>query len=171
VTDHLKAFRLRELFDVRSGEFHAKSELDAGDIPLISCGDLHNGLVGYFDISEEVRHSHALTVAYNGSWPIMTKFHPYEFGAKDDVAVLIPLQPMRDSLMLYIASLLNGMIWRYSYGRKCFRTKLQNVSLLLPVTLADGKEIIDERVPIELFNKAIIRVTGGTQQSIKRLFG
>jgi hypothetical protein len=81
-------FKLRELFRVRSGDFHAVNELDPGHTRLISCGDLNNGLVGYYDIPKDQRYGRTLTVAYNGSWPLTTKFHPYEFGAKDDVAVL-----------------------------------------------------------------------------------
>jgi hypothetical protein len=116
----MKETPVKELFEVRSGDCHATSELGPGKIPLISCGDIGNGLVDYFDIPEEWTYSRAITVAYNGSWPLTTKFHPYRFGAKNDVAVLLPLQPMKDSVMLYAAALLNRLVWRYSYGRKCF---------------------------------------------------
>src|SRR3990167_8251652 len=121
-----RTYKVAELFAVNSGDFHALSELDAGDVPLISCGDLNNGLVGYFDIPEKKRYDHAITVAYNGS-PLTTKFHPYPFGAKDDVAVLTPLKPMGECAVMYVAALLNRMTWRYSYGRKCFKEKLGSV--------------------------------------------
>lgn len=121
------------LFIVKSGNFHSMNELDAGTVPLISCGDLSNGLIGYFDIPDELTYQRVLTVAYNGSWPLMTKFHPYKFGAKDDVAVLIPRKPMKDTTLLYVAAVMNNMIWRYCYGRKCFREKLRQVSILIPM--------------------------------------
>ena len=117
----LRQRRLEDLFEVKSGDYHSMNELDAGNTPLISCGDTSNGLIGYFEIPDEFIYERALTVAYNGSWPLMTKFHPYRFAAKDDVAVLLPLQPMNDATLLYVAAMLNRMIWRYSYGRKCFR--------------------------------------------------
>ncbi len=125
--------RLSSLFTLRSGDFHATAELGDGNIPLISCGDTDNGLVGYFDIPIEKRHSMSITVAYNGQ-PLLAKFHPYEFGAKDDVAILTPLIPMQPSTLYYLAALLNNMTWRYSYGRKCFRTKLREVQIPVPVT-------------------------------------
>jgi type I restriction enzyme M protein len=165
----MEELRVKSLFEVRSGDCHATSELDVGDIPLISCGDLNNGLVGYYDIPPDWVYSHAITVAYNGSWPLTTKFHPYRFGAKDDVAVLMPFSPMKDSVMLYVAALLNRMIWRYSYGRKCFREKLQDVVLLLPVT-HDRLGAIDERLPDELFRRAFDRVSDHTRTSIEGLF-
>jgi hypothetical protein len=123
---------LGELFHVKSGDFHSTSELDTGNTALISCGETNNGLVGYFDIPEEFAYQHTLTVAYNGQ-PLTTKFHPYKFGAKDDVAVLLPYQPMQDTTLLYVASQLNSAMWRYSYGRKCFREKLRNVAIFVPI--------------------------------------
>lgn len=42
------------------------------------------------------------------------KVHPYSFAAKDDVAVLLPLKPLSDATLLYVAALLNRMIWPYS---------------------------------------------------------
>ena len=115
-------------------------------MPLISCGDTSNGLIGYYEIPAGLTYERVLTVAYNGSWPLMTKFHPYRFGAKDDVAVLIPREPMSDAALLYVAAALNSMIWRYSYGRKCFRGKLRNVSIFIP--MKDGK--IDEETIAKL---------------------
>lgn len=140
--------KISELFEVASGDYHAVAkELDEGAVPLVSCGDTDNGVIGYYDIPPNRRHKMALTVAYNGSWPIMSKFHPYEFGAKDDVAVLTPRQPMTTLTLLYVATLFNAMTWRYSYGRKCFRDKLRDVTLSIPtktvntVLMADDAKI------------------------------
>jgi type I restriction enzyme M protein len=110
-----------QLFSVQAGDFHATKELDPGSVPLVSCGDTNNGVMGYFDIPPERTYRHAVTVAFNGSWPLLSKFHAYEFGAKDDVAVLIPRVPLRQETLIYVAAMLNRMTWRYSYGRKCFR--------------------------------------------------
>lgn len=129
----MKKTRIVELFDVVSGDYHALKELDPGEVPLISCGDTDNGLVGYFNVPYNKTYERCLTVAYNGSWPLLSKFHPYRFGAKDDVAVLIPKKSMSDVALLYVAALLNRMTWRYSYGRKCFQKKLCNVEIPLPV--------------------------------------
>ena len=80
-----RSVALSELFDVRSGDFHAFTELDSGNIPLVSCGETNNGVIGRFDIPDDKIYGRCLTVAYNGSWPLLTKYHPYRFGAKDDV--------------------------------------------------------------------------------------
>jgi hypothetical protein len=126
---------INSLFEVKSGDFHKIAELDPGEIPLISCGDSANGLVGFYDIPPECTYHRAVTVAYNGSWPLLAKFHPYTFGAKDDVAVLTPRNPMLESTLLYIVALLNSNTWRYSYGRKCFKGKLLDFEIAMPIDL------------------------------------
>jgi hypothetical protein len=133
-----------DFFKVVSGDFHAVGDLDAGRVPLISCGDTDNGLIGFFEIPWAKTYERALTVAYNGSWPLLSKYHPYRFAAKDDVAVLVPRSPLNEPTLLYVAALLNRMTWRYSYGRKCFRQKLERVRLAVPTIGAADALRIDE---------------------------
>ncbi len=126
--------RLDDLFEVESGDFHATHELDPGEIPLISCGAVEEGVVGYFDIPQEQRYRNCITVAYNGSWPMLSKFHPYDFGAKDDVAVLVPREQMREPALLYVAAVLNLKTWRYSYYRKTFRARVRDTTIPIPMS-------------------------------------
>lgn len=126
-----KFFPITDLFKVKSGDFHATKELDQGKIPLISCGEYDNGLVGHFDIENEYMYSKTITIAYNGQ-PLTSKYHPYRFGAKDDVAVLLPLVDLDESTLIYIAAWLNHRRWRYSYGRKCFKNKMKQINIELP---------------------------------------
>jgi hypothetical protein len=136
--------KISELFVVESGDYHATKDLSPGAVPLVSCGDTDNGVMGYFDIPEDRIKRGAITVAYNGSWPIMAKFHPYRFGTKDDVAVLVPREKMGNLSLLYVAALLNHMQWRYSYGRKCFKEKLEGVWLPIPVIRTKDQVRVDE---------------------------
>ena len=136
--------RIGDVFEIRRGEYHATKELDAGHIPLISCGDTNNGLVGFYDIPQRFTYTHSLTVAFNGSWPLLAKFHPYRFGAKDDVGVLVPRLPMKESTLLYIAASLTRETWRYSYGRKWFAGKLVNFELALPARAIAGQKKLDQ---------------------------
>lgn len=144
---------ISEFFVVHSGDYHSLAELDPGDVPLISCGNTNNGFMGNYDIPADKTYQNCITVAYNGSWPLLAKFHPYPFGAKDDVAVLIPRQPMSETSLLYIATLFNNSVWRYSYGRKCFRQKLESFKLIFPVERRDGETWLDEPYIAKLFPK------------------
>jgi hypothetical protein len=138
--------RIGQLFEIRSGDFHATyRELGPGSIPLISCGDVNHGLVGYFDIPTEKQYSEVVTVAYNGQ-PLAAKFRPYVFGAKDDVGILVPRTHMNERALVYVATMLNAKRWRYSYGRKCFKTKLESVEVEVPVcTSSAGSRHLDLR--------------------------
>lgn len=142
--DEYSKVALELLFEVRSGDYHAVTkELDEGSTPLVSCGDVNHGLVGFFDIPRANRYRDAITVAYNGQ-PLTAKYRPYEFGAKDDVGVLVPRQPMTETTLVFITALLNARRWRYSYGRKCFKRKLEGVEVEVPLTVVDGLRELDE---------------------------
>ena len=137
------------MFRVRSGDIHAADkELAPGDIPLVSCGDLNHGLVGYFQIPDEQQYQDALTVAYNGR-PLTVKYRPYRFGAKDDIGVLEPVRPMSPHILLYVAAILNARRWRYSYGRKCFKRKLESIEIDLPVDMGRIERLL-EHAPLDM---------------------
>ena len=52
---------------------------------------------------------------------------------------------MSDGALVYVTAVLNALRWRYSYGRKCFKTKLQAVDIDVPiVTDASGALGLDE---------------------------
>lgn len=141
----LNPIALTDLFVLKSGDYHKATDLPNGSYPLISCGDKDNGLVRYCKAPSHHIYENCLTVAYNGS-PMTTKYHPYKFVAKDDVAVLVPRQPLRSTTVLFIQIMLLRETWRYSYGRKCFRAKLMRVAINLPVMGGDLDEDSMEEV-------------------------
>lgn len=150
---HVSQVPLSRLFEVRSGDFHSTAELDPGDTPLISCGETNNGLVGRFEIPKDKTYKRSLTVAYNGSWPLLTKYHPYEFGAKDDVGILIPKSKMQEATLLYVAAILSREKWRYSYGRKCYREKIPYVRIPLPMV---SDALLDEKWIADRFPRPVV---------------
>jgi len=127
--------------------YHNASSIPKGNIPLVSCGDLNNGIIRCCDLPQSKRYNNVITVAYNGQ-PLTTKFHPYVFGAKDDVAVCIPKMNFRLSTILYLQYIFNREKWRYSYGRKCFRDKLSRYKIQIPVKNDDSidEDIIEQIV-------------------------
>jgi len=132
---------LTRFFNIVSGDFHSVEELEAGEVPLVSCGDQDNGIIGFYTPPADKVYRNALTVAYNGDYPLMAKYHPYRFAAKDDVAVLHPKEPMKLSTILFIQMLLSREVWRHSYGRKLYKARLEKFELKIPVTAQGG---IDE---------------------------
>lgn len=114
---NLRPFALNSLFELIPGSYHSLGDLDTGEVPVVSCGSDDNGVAGYYNVSEHL-HRNRLTIALNGS-PLATKYHPYTFAAKDDVAICFPRRPMGLASLLFIQSVLEMERWRYSYYRKC----------------------------------------------------
>jgi hypothetical protein len=127
---------ITSLFHLHSGDYHKASAIPKGKYPLISCGEEDNGIIGYVDVPNTKLYRETLTIAYNGQ-PLATKFHPYEFAAKDDVAICLLKRELRISTLIFVQYLLNQERWRYSYGRKCFNEKLSRIKLRMPLR-SDG---------------------------------
>lgn len=136
----LKRVPLGTLFDLRPGDYHAEADLPPGTMPLVSCGDEDNGVVAFVEAPENHIYRHQLTIALNGR-PLTTKYHPYFFAAKDDVAVATTRTPLCLTTLLFVQAMLNRERWRYSYYRKCFMDKLRRFEMALPAT---GDGALDE---------------------------
>ena len=147
--------RLEQLFEIRTGDYHAVKELDPGKVPLVSCGDVNHGFIGFYDIPEVNRYQNAITVAYNGQ-PLTAKYRPYSFGAKDDVGVLLPRKEIGHKSLIYITALLNSKRWQYSYGRKCFNDKMKKVGISVPVSRRGGDWWIDEPLINSQFENIVV---------------
>lgn len=120
------------LFDLQPGHYHGLDELDEGSVPLVSCSIMDNGISGLYDIPPEMHYRNALTIAFNGT-PLATYLHPYTFGAKDDVAVAVPKSNLEPEVAVFIQAALNAERWRFSYYRKCYRARLERLTIRLPV--------------------------------------
>jgi hypothetical protein len=137
-------FELHELFDMAPGDYHVLGELPKGSIPVVSCGERQNGIAGFFDVPGP-HYRDRLTIALNGS-PLLCKYHPYDFAAKDDVAICTPKHPLRLTTLLFVQVALNRERWRYSYYRKCYMDKLRRFRIYLPAAHGEVDEETMEAV-------------------------
>jgi len=137
---NFKPFCLNSIYELVAGDYHSAANLPSGDIPLVSCGDANDGIMAFVTVPENRIYDHKLTIAFNGMNTLTTKYHPYRFAAKDDVALCTPRTPLRLSTEVFIQMMMNRERWRYSYYRKCYMDKLKRFAVPLPAK--DGK--IDE---------------------------
>ena len=135
-----KEFLLSDLFIINSGEYHSINNLKEGKIPLISCSDTENGIAGFYNISDDKTDKNCITITYDGK-PLTAKFHDYKFSAYDNVGILTPKEELKKTTLIFITILLNIERWRYGYGRKCYKQKLERLKIKLPIT---DKGILDE---------------------------
>ena len=135
---------LGSIYALEAGYYHSVGHLPSGTVPIVSCGDLDNGVCGYFDITQHV-YDHKITIAFNGA-TLSAKYHPYRFAAKDDVAVCTPKKPLRLTTQLFIQVMLGRERWRFSYYRKCYKEKLERVTVQLPMLMGEIDEEAIENV-------------------------
>ncbi|MCI9885467.1 N-6 DNA methylase [Bacillus altitudinis] len=136
--------------DFTSGSVHAISDVYEGDIPLISCKTEDNGIVGYYDVELVNQYNHCFTIAGDGSFPLTTYYHYNNVGSYDNVTIAPLKEELSLSTIFFLASRLNRMRWRYSYGRKCYSNKVKELKVLLPVN-EQGE--LDVNFIFQLFEK------------------
>ena len=122
---------IADLFELRRGDFHSIANLDPGPEMTVSRVTEDNGVAGYFDAPEHAvkyERGHITVSTVGGDAFVQLD----SFIATDNVVVLIPLQGFRLTTIFFIAFMLNYQKWRYSYGRQCYITKLQRVTIYLP---------------------------------------
>jgi hypothetical protein len=144
-----RSFNISELFDPKSGEYHNAGALPFGDIPLVSCGEKNDGVAKFVSVPNEHTYKDVLTIAFNGQ-PLTTKYRPYKFAAKDDVAVCVNKENFGREVLLFIKMMIEKEMWRYSFGRKCFLEKLLTVNIQLPIN--NDNEIDKEKIKTIIAN-------------------
>jgi hypothetical protein len=137
---NFKTFSLDSLFELSAGDYHNGSDLPSGNVPLVSCGDADNGITRFVSVPSEHVYNRKLTISFNGMNTLTTKYHPYDFATKDDVAICSPREPRRLSTLIFVQLMMAREKWRYSYYRKCFMEKLKRQSVALPASGGDVDE-------------------------------
>ncbi len=154
-------FRIGSLYNLHPGEYHSILDLNQGDTPIVACGGSNNGIAGYVQVPSEHIHANRLTIAFNGA-TLTAKYHPYSFAAKDDVAVCVPKLPLRLTTELFMQAMIGREQWRFSYYRKCFRQKLENTEVLMPVKQGSlDEDLMEEMIQAtsywEFLKKHLVR--------------
>ncbi len=150
-----KEFYLTDLFEtpIKTGNYHKSSELDDGNIPLVSCVSVDCGFEGFYNI-ENKNHimQNAITIASDGQ-PLTSFYHYYKFTTKDNVLICKPLKPYKFTTLLFFVTQINSLKWRFSYGRKCYENKVDQLKIFLPI---NSKNEIDEEYLNSVFKKTDI---------------
>jgi len=140
-TSDWKPFRYDFVFDVKKGKRLTKEDMNEGNTPYIGAIDRNNGVRQYID-SIPIHSGGAITVNYNGS--VGKAFYQEKpFWASDDVNVLYPNIKncpefrMNAYVALFIIPLIEKEQYRYSYGRKWKKDRMEQSIIHLPVK-SDG---------------------------------
>ena len=144
---NLKEIPISNIFQtpIDTGFYHVSSDLDKGKTPLISCSSINDGVEEYVDVEDEITvikrnkeeiikttYNKGITIASDGM-PLSTFYHYYKFCAKDNVLVCFPKREYRFTTILYLVSELNRLKWRFSYGRKAYKNKIDKIKIFIPL--------------------------------------
>lgn len=141
--------KVKKIFDVSYGNARVIHHYEKGDIPYVSSGSKNNGVASFVDTDENLFKHYGITVAAKGS--IGSAFvQPLDFVAsRDNVLVLEEKEGVSLSVeeKYFVASYINRIKWRFSYGRTLSKTRLRNMDLPDIKTFVDYEEMTKRLLP------------------------
>lgn len=124
-------FVLGDLFRIVKGKRLTQANMQEGTTPFIGASAKNNGCTNYIGNPENHHPAGLITVSYNGS--VAEAFYqPKEFVASDDVNVLYPKFPLNKFLALFIITVIFNEKYRFTYGRKWVKDKMEVAEIWLP---------------------------------------
>ena len=130
-TKNWKSFHFDDIFEIKKGKRLTKENMIEGGNPFVGAIDKNNGisnLIGQTPLFD----SNTITVSYNGS--VAEAFYqPYEYWASDDINILIPRFEITPFLGLFLCTVIKKEKYRFSYGRKWHKERMQTSTIKLPV--------------------------------------
>lgn len=124
--------KVNEIFHLEIARSKSADDYTNGEIPFITNTELNNGIVAYvepFD-DDKVISGPAICISGLGHATVHAgSFLPKGNGG-DSCTILLPRSDLSHTELVYYAALFNGLQkWRFSYGRKASRRRVENLDL------------------------------------------
>ena len=133
-------FRYDDIFIVKKGKRVTKLDLIPGNTPFLSAIDKNNGIREFAGLTP-LYDGNAITVNYNGS--VGEAFYQdCPFWASDDVNVLIPKFELNKYISMFLIALIRHEKYRFNYGRKWHKDRMEESVIMLPVTVDDKPDFV-----------------------------
>jgi type I restriction enzyme M protein len=133
-TKNWKYFELNELFSIKKGKRLTKADMNTGKTYFIGSSDSNNGLTAKIDV-EPIFKANTLTVNYDGS-VAEAYYQPEQYWALDSVNVLYPRFKLNPYIGLFIATIIRLEKYRFNYGRKWGKERMEKSKIKLPASNA-----------------------------------
>ena len=135
-------FLISDLFDVlgtKTTKLEILEQYGNGAYPYVTTQATNNGVAGFYNYYTEEGNVLTIDSAVLG----YCTYQKNNFSASDHVEKLIPKFKMNKYIALFIVTLLNQEIYRYSYGRKSNQIKIRNTIIKLPKKIENGLYVPD----------------------------
>lgn len=127
--------RLDALFSLVAAKSSGTKDYAPGPVPFVTSSELNNGVVGYVEPFESDRIFEGPVIAVSGlgfATVQLSNFLPKGNGG-DSITVLKPLVEMTVLQLVATAAAFNSLhSWRFSFGRKASKGRLQNLEVPYP---------------------------------------
>lgn len=134
--DNWKEFDLTYIFDeINKGTRLKKEDRRPGDTPLITAGEINNGLACYIDKNNTLFSDKCLTIDMFGN----TFYRNYDFYADDNV-IILKNDNITEGQLLFIASVISKITSGYNYKDQFRLNNVNKTKVPLPAKYCVEKE-------------------------------
>ncbi len=130
-----KEFHVKDVFNVKTGNYIPARDLEDGDIPRITAKSVNNGIGLYIAENEKAKiHNNAITASFLGNY----FYHDYDFTVDMKIHVLKPKKHVLNRYTgLFITTVLNKNLGTFSYGNQLSSSDIKAKIIKLPVDKND----------------------------------
>lgn len=140
-----KEFKLTDLFDLERGSISSLSDIEEGEVPIVSAGGENQGIAFYGNVS--AKYHNMITVSMNGVNTGFTAYHDYPFTTNADCCALKQKFKMNSYIGLFMVTIISLLKIKYSYGRKMTIDRLKTEYIKLPIIKDEmGNPVIEKNL-------------------------
>ena len=138
-----KAFKIEDVFEIKSGVRLTKKAQQTGKIPFIGASDSNNGITSFVSNRNSSTDKNVLGVNYNGS-VVHSFYHPYTCVFSDDVKRLHLKEKSyaNREVYLFIKQMIFTQKVKYAYGYKFNAERMRRQPILLPTSSSDKPDFM-----------------------------
>lgn len=122
--------KINELFEIQVAKSHSTDDYDNGDFPFVTNSEINNGIVKFVEPFNDDKIFRKFTICVSGLGFATLQIKDYlpKGNGGDSATILIPKTPMAfEELLFYTAQFNVIHKWRFSFGRKCSKKRIERL--------------------------------------------
>ena len=158
--------KIINLFDIAVAKSKSIDDYSAGDVPFVTNAEINNGVVRYVGPFEDDKVFKGPAICISGLGYATVHYGVFlpKGNGGDSCTILKPKGTLKRSELLYYAALFNALHgWRFSFGRKVSRWRLEN----LVMTPLHSQAPIDLLAEIEANNNMMSALLAEKEAQLK----
>jgi len=124
---------ISELFELKVAKSKGNEDYDPGLIPYVSSTTMNNGIIKYVEPypDDKVFNGNLICISGLGFATLQLETFLPKGNGGDSATILVPLIEMSTTELIYYTATFNLLHnWRFSFGRKCNRTRTKDLDLI-----------------------------------------